>query len=333
VQDRPFPQRTVRFVTCHNCGEIGHYRSDCPNINKNRLVTPTKGISTSGTKPAEVNLLEYSNSRIKEIELEVMVAKRAAPMQDIEPPMKEHHKRSKSRRDEGPSTREHVKKTRRKIGNEDLLISRTQQNYSIITDLGQQTANITIGQLIARCPSIRREFRQGINTRSPPVPTEVRITDIAKGELKSSQVDAFINEQRISSCMVDRGAAINVLSSWVVDEFNLKVNKSSCLKLKVADQRCIKSMGTISRLPISVNGVKVEIDFHVLDIAESRGGYPLILGRPWLKVVRAVNYWEKGNMKIGPHQHRINIHVIPDAVDCSKANSSPEESTDEEFDS
>jgi hypothetical protein len=77
----------------------------------------------------------------------------------------------------------------------------------------------------------------------------------------------------------------------------------------------------------------VEADFHILDISEAHGGYPLIMGRPWLKSVRAVNYWEKGNMKIGPHQYRVSIQVIPDATDLNKVFSSPEETSDEDYES
>jgi hypothetical protein len=52
-----------------------------------------------------------------------MVAKKPSSIQDPEPPIREHHKRSKSRRDEGPSASVWIKQTRRKIGNEDLLLS------------------------------------------------------------------------------------------------------------------------------------------------------------------------------------------------------------------
>jgi hypothetical protein len=95
----------------------------------------------------------------------------------------------------------------------------------------------------------------------------------------------------------------------------------------------VKSLGLIAKIPITVNGVTVDVDFHVLNISETRGGYPLILGRPWLKAVRAINYWEKCNMQIGPHQHRVSIQVIPDAEEGTKRVSSPEESSDKEYDS
>jgi hypothetical protein len=119
----------------------------------------------SSSKSAKANLLEFTKSRTLESEPEVIVTKRPSTGQDPERPIQEHHKRRKSRRDEGPSALVRAKQTRRRIGNEDLLLNQGQQEYSIISNLNKQTANITIGQLIARCPSLRRELRHGISTR------------------------------------------------------------------------------------------------------------------------------------------------------------------------
>jgi hypothetical protein len=119
----------------------------------------------------------------------------------------------------------------------------------------------------------------------------------------------------------------------VVGRIEFSTFKPTNLKLKVVDQRCVKSLGLVNKVPITMNGITIEADFHILDISEARGGYPLILGCPWLKSIKAVNYWEKGNMKIGPHQHRVSIQVISNSADLGKVSSPPKETTDEEYDS
>ena len=264
---------------------------------------------------------------------EVMVAKRYRPMQDIEPPMRAHHKRRKNKATDAPDTsRGTEKRHRRKIGIEDMLLSKGQHDYSIIADLGKQPANITVGQLIARCPSLRRELRQGISTRRSNRSTaEIRVTDSGREDMRSPQVQATIAGKDVSGCLVDGGAAVNIISNWLVDDLELTPTHSSPLRLKVADQRCVKSVGMLAQQPITVQGVTVKVDFHILDISEARGGYPIILGRPWLREVKAVDYWEKGNMRIGPHMNRVNVKVIPN---CKKSyNNSPEDTSDEEYDS
>jgi len=68
----------------------------------------------------------------------------------------------------------------------------------------------------------------------------------------------------------------------------------------------------ISQLLIIVNGVEIKLDIHVLAITDKKDGYPMILGRPWLIGVKAINYWSRGFMRIGEHPHRINVQVIHD---------------------
>jgi hypothetical protein len=59
------------------------------------------------------------------------------------------------------------------------------------------------------------------------------------------------------------------MANWILEDLNLKITKPSGLKLKVADQRCVKSLGMLSKVPRVVNGVTVKIDFHILGITES----------------------------------------------------------------
>ena len=88
-------------------------------------------------------------------------------------------------------------------------------------------------------------------------------------------------------------STVNVMASWYMNKIGLQTSKSSCIRLKVADQRCVQTTGMINQVPVTVNGVTVNLDFHVLDVSSARGGYPIILGRAWLRLVRAVNYGEK----------------------------------------
>lgn len=222
-------------------------------------------------KAAEVNLLKLISKGLSEEPLEVMMTKRTRPAQDIEPPLRAHHKRSKGRNKEGPSHQERIKKTRRRIGIKDLMISRGQKEYSIITDLSQQSANITVGQLIAKCPSLRRELRQGISTRrTTSRAAKVRLTEKVTNETRSPQVKASIANRDIHGCLVDGGAAVNVTAKWIVDDLELSPIKHSNLRLKVADQRNIRCLGLLSQIPTTVNEMTVKIDFQILRVSEAR---------------------------------------------------------------
>jgi hypothetical protein len=116
-----------------------------------------------------------------------------------------------------------------------------------------------------------------------------------------------------------------------VDDLELINTLSSPLRLKVADQKCVKSVGMLAQQPITIQGVTLRVDFHILDIFEAKGGCPIILGRPWLREVKALDYWEKSNMRIGPDMNRVNVKVIPNYK--KSYNNSLKDISDEEYDS
>ncbi len=64
------------------------------------------------------------------------------------------------------------KNRRRRFGFQDFPISRDFSPYSMVTDVGSQKENITIGQLVAMVPLARRELKKGLSTpKVPKVPT------------------------------------------------------------------------------------------------------------------------------------------------------------------
>nr|PNR42495.1 hypothetical protein PHYPA_017325 [Physcomitrium patens] len=93
------------------------------------------------------------------------------------------------------------------------------------------------------------------------------------------------------------------------------------------DQHSVKSLGLITNLPFIVNCIIVTVDFYFLEIIDSTGRYLVILGRPWLTEVNAVNNWKPGKLKIGPRRNRVRIRVMKRSSSESEGASSPEESS------
>jgi hypothetical protein len=205
-----------------------------------------------------------------------------------------------------------VKRTRRKIGINDILLSRGQWEYSITEDLSLQKANITVGQLVARCLSLRRKLRAAISTKRRHIPKHTHVactTGHDSGDYQAPRVEAVIKGNMVSGCLVDGGAAVNMMASWLLSELEMTVSQQSSMKLKGIDQRRAKPLGQLCNIPMTVNGVTVQIDFQVLDITNQKGGYPIILGRPWLRKVSATNNWKKETMVKGPSQHCVELSV------------------------
>jgi hypothetical protein len=97
-----------------------------------------------------------------------------------------------------------------------------------------------------------------------------------------------LQTRKILGCLVDGGAAINVIASWFINDLGLSHTSQTSTRLKVADQSSIPCQGILGKTPITVNELTIKTDFHFLNLSETRGGYPIILGRPWLKVAKAI---------------------------------------------
>jgi hypothetical protein len=67
--------RSVQFVTCHNCQRKGHMAKDYPEHERGKPSPSTNNIDSISVKLEEVNLLECTKAKVIEAILEVMVAK------------------------------------------------------------------------------------------------------------------------------------------------------------------------------------------------------------------------------------------------------------------
>ena len=68
-----------------------------------------------------------------------------------------------------------------------------------------------------------------------------------------------------------------------------------CIQL-VSHQK-VKCLGIVKGLEVEAYAVKTMVDFHVMPAC--LGAYPIILGRPWLRAVNAVQDWRRGTISLG----------------------------------
>ncbi|KAH9317520.1 hypothetical protein KI387_019289, partial [Taxus chinensis] len=83
-----------------------------------------------------------------------------------------------------------------------------------------------------------------------------------------------------------------------------------------------KAEGAVSNVAISFMGVVYVVDFQVMK--NCTFAYPLLLGRPWLRIFHARNYWNEGFMTLGRGRERVKINVIPRHHNVEPVDSSDE---------
>ncbi|CAM8986795.1 unnamed protein product [Rhodiola kirilowii] len=106
---------------------------------------------------------------------------------------------------------------------------------------------------------------------------------------KSKDPGAFtvtcgIGKTQIPHCLIDLGAAINVMPYSLYCSLDLGPLKPPRLSIELGDRSCVRPTGLLEELTLRVGDLAVPADFYVLQMEESRKGEPpgLILGRPFL---------------------------------------------------
>ena len=90
------------------------------------------------------------------------------------------------------------------------------------------------------------------------------------------------------------GAQICIMTENVMHKLGLRIQEVPEIKVKMADNSKAKCLGLIKNVKVEVLGIKREVEFYIM--SAKGNGYPLILGRPWLMKVGALQDWETGRL-------------------------------------
>ena len=96
--------------------------------------------------------------------------------------------------------------------------------------------------------------------------------------------------------LCDLGASVSTILKTLCDILGFHDLDDCSLNLHLADSTIKKPMGRINDVLIVANRNLVPIDFIVLDI-DCNLSCPIILGRPFLRTIRAIIDMKEGNIR------------------------------------
>ena len=96
--------------------------------------------------------------------------------------------------------------------------------------------------------------------------------------------------------MCDLGSSVSTIPKSLCDVLGLTILEECSLHLHLADSTIKKPMGRINDVLILANRNYVPIDFIVFDI-DCNPSCPIILGRPFLRIIGVVIDMKEGNIK------------------------------------
>jgi hypothetical protein len=102
------------------------------------------------------------------------------------------------------------------------------------------------------------------------------------------EIKVEVMDNIIPHVIVDDGNNVNIVLESTMLHFGLFVIGPSPWKVKLEDQRPSKPLGQIKDLCIYAWDEKYTITFYILCMHDEDGGYPLLLGRKWLRLVGGI---------------------------------------------
>ena len=77
------------------------------------------------------------------------------------------------------------------------------------------------------------------------------------------------------------------MNQEIMDEIGLTNMISTPIILRITDQSKVKPLGILKEAPTLVGGIEYKIDYIIFKITGSISSYPILLGKPWLYLVKA----------------------------------------------
>jgi hypothetical protein len=126
---------------------------------------------------------------------------------------------------------------------------------------------------------------------------------ILSEKFPAKQQDIFEPTIRINievneiAALCDIGASVSTIPKSLFDRLNLCSFKVTKLKLHLADSTYKKVVGIRENIVVNVKGCLTLIDLVIVDMPEDVNA-PIILGRPFLRTIKALINLHVGNVRI-----------------------------------
>ena len=118
-----------------------------------------------------------------------------------------------------------------------------------------------------------------------------------------------IGNKSFDRAMLDLGASINVLPSYLLDSLSLGPLVNTRVAIQLADRSNILPLGKLEDVLVSVGEFTYPADFYVLQMDYDEKAVPIILGRPFMRTANALIDVRAGSMKLECGGKIINFNI------------------------
>ena len=85
----------------------------------------------------------------------------------------------------------------------------------------------------------------------------------------------------------------------------------SLVQLRLVNQAKVQPIGHVSNLVVDIEGMKMHVDFDVIEVLEDGGSYPVLLGIGWANDIMVVINFKKHVMTFENQHVRVIAPIDP----------------------
>ncbi|KAH7438544.1 hypothetical protein KP509_04G019600 [Ceratopteris richardii] len=131
-------------------------------------------------------------------------------------------------------------------------------------------------------------------------------------------VTVEIKGYAVPGAQLDSGAAVNLMTEFMMKALGLNHMEETPMSLRMADQTQVKPAGLLKNVSTVVGGLEFKVDYLIVRPRTSEATFSILLGRPWLVQAECVHDWRTGFISIGPKSDRIQLQVSPPSSNKKK---------------
>ncbi|XP_073120160.1 uncharacterized protein [Henckelia pumila] len=137
---------------------------------------------------------------------------------------------------------------------------------------------------------------------------------------ESFSIPCNIGKFSVDNVLCDLGSSINLMSHALSKKLGICNIEPSNISLKFVDGSIKYLRGVVENILVKIDKFLYPIDFVILDM-DANFEVPLILGRPFLAISRALVDVEKGELVLRLNDEQVVFHMFKSASDSSNLKS------------
>ena len=187
------------------------------------------------------------------------------------------------------------------------------KNCDIIQQLEKLQLNISLGELLSLIPEYRKKWSTAEAEEEVAGPTNTSascsVIPCVDWDGVVPEIEVLINETNITGVVLDGGSGVNILAEETRKALGLPITNMAAFTVKMADQRRVNPIGLIRNVEITIAGLKFVTTFTVLRMEGDEGSYPMLLGRPWLRMAGVKHNWADDEIVIRRGKNKKKVKV------------------------